>query len=456
MSNTWSSRRSHFQDLASRLTGQLVLPEDTTYDSVRQLWNGQVHTRPAAIARCANTQDVMHTVRWARSRGLELSVRGGGHDYAGRSLCAGGVVIDCSPMRQITIDLAARTARVASGATAGDLIDAARPYGLATPTGTISTVGLAGLTLGGGYGHLQGKYGLVADNLLAAEVVTADGNLVTASAAEHADLFWGLRGGGGNFGVVVSFVYRLHSLPQVVAGQLLYPLGQARAVLRAYSEFILTTPDDVTIQFGFIQLPDGLPALYLWPVYCGPPVEGERVLAPLRTFGKPLDDQIKPIAYATLITSVNAYVPMGRNYFIQTQSLDGLRAETMEALLEAVQLFSSPFSGISVHHFHGTASRVPASATAFALRRDHLMVEILAGWEPSSLESDQVHMRWARDTSRALAPYALPEGYINLLGVGDQERIPLAFGSNYERMRDLKRLYDPDDVFHSTIGHTPP
>jgi hypothetical protein len=456
MSNTWSSRRSHFQDLASRLTGQLVLPTDTSYELVRQVWNRQVHTRPVAIVRCANTEDVMHTVRWARSRGLALSVRGGGHDCAGRSLCDGGVVIDCSPMRQITIDLEARTARVASGATAGDLINAAQPYELATPTGTISTVGLAGLTLGGGYGHLQGKYGLVADNLLAAEVVTADGDLVTASATEHVDLFWGLRGGGGNFGVVVSFTYRLHSVPQVVAGQVLYPLEQARAVLCAYAEFIQATPDDVTIQFGFIQLPDGLPVLYLWPVYCGPSAEGERVLAPVRTFGKPLDDQIKPIAYATLIATANAYVPVGRNYFIQTQSLDRLRAETIEALIETVQVFSSPFSGISVHHFHGAASRVPTSATAFALRQDHLMVEILAGWDPSSPEADQPHMRWARDTSRALAPNALPGGYINLLDVEEQERVPLAFGTNYERLRELKRTYDPDDVFHSTIGHILP
>jgi FAD/FMN-containing dehydrogenase len=451
-----SSRRSHFQDLAARLTGQLVLPEYASYEPVRQIWNGRVRTRPAAIARCANAQDVIHTVRWARSRGLALSVRGGGHDYAGRALCEGGVVIDCSPMRAMTIDPAARTARIASGATAGDLIDAAQRSALATPTGTIATVGLGGLTLGGGYGLLQGKYGLVADNLLAAEVVTADGDLVTASATEHPDLFWGLRGGGGNFGVVVSFEYRLHSLPQVLAGQLLYPLEQARAVLRAYSEFIQMVPDDVTIQFGFIQLPDGLPVVYLWPVYCGPPAEGERVLAPLRTFGKPLDDQIKPISYATLITTVNAYVPVGRNYFIQTQSLDGLPAEAMEALLAAAQAFSSPFSSISVHHFHGAASRVPASATAFAPRQDHLMVEILAGWEPPSPEAEHLHMRWARDTSRALAPYALPGGYINLLDVGEQERVPLTFGSNYEHLRELKRTYDPDDVFDSTIGHIPP
>ena len=207
----------------------------------------------------------MHTVRWARSHGLALSVRGGGHDLAGRALREGGVVIDCSQMRAVTIDPAARTAYAQGGATIGDLIGASREHGLATTTGTISSVGMAGLTLGGGYGPLMGAYGLVADTLLSAQVVTAEGQLVTANATEHADLFWGLRGGGGNFGVVVSLEYRLHPLTTVLAGLLLYPLDQARAVLRFYDEFITTAPDALTIQHGFIQMPDGMPVLFLSP-----------------------------------------------------------------------------------------------------------------------------------------------------------------------------------------------
>src|SRR5258706_9733258 len=270
MTTSQSSSRSVFKDLASLLTGQLVFPEDATYEQVRQLWNGGVHTRPAAIVRWAHAQDVAHTIRWARAHGHALSVRGGGHDYAGRALCAGGVVIDCSPMRAVTIDPAARTARAQGGATAGDLINAARQDRLATTTGTVSTVGMAGLTLGGGYGPLMGTYGLVTDNLLAAQVVTADGDLVTASATEHADLFWGRRGGGGNFGGVVALDDRLHPVRQGLAGLLLYPLDQASAILRYHGEFIETAPDELTVQSGFLQMPSSPPALFLSPVYCGP------------------------------------------------------------------------------------------------------------------------------------------------------------------------------------------
>jgi len=359
-------------------------------------------------------------------------------------------------MRAVSIDLEARIARVQGGVTAGNLIDATQKHGLVTTTGTISSVGMAGLTLGGGYGPLIGKYGLIADNLLSAQVVRADGRCVSASATEHTDLFWGLRGGGGNFGVVVSLEYRLHPVTTVLSGLLLYPLDQARAVLRYYNEFITTAPDELTIQSGFIQVPDGMPVLFLSPTYCGPLEAGERVLAPLRTFGKPLADQIQPVTYDVLIHTIDALFPKGRHYVIQTQSLAGLRAETIEALVECAQRFSSPFSAISIHHFHGAASRVSASATAFAPRQDHLMVEIVAGWEPQSPEEDQRHVQWAQASSDALAPYALKGGYINMLDEGEQERVPLTFGPNYERLLELKRMYDPDDVFHSTVGHIIP
>ncbi len=256
--------------------------------------------------------------------------------------------------------------------------------------------------------------------------------------------------------MMVSFEYRLHPVTTVLAGLLLYPLDQARAVLRYYSEFITSAPDELTVQSGFIQMPDGLPVLFLSPVYCGSLEEGERVLAPLRAFGQPLADQVQPIPYDALINALNAFFPKGRRYFIQTRSLDGLRAEVIEILVEGAQQFSSPFSAFSIHHFHGAASRVAASATAFAPRRDHLMVENVAGWEPQSPEEDQRHVLWAREVSRALAPYALNGGYISLLDMGEQDRILPAFGPNYERLRDLKRTYDPDDVFHSTIGHVAP
>jgi FAD/FMN-containing dehydrogenase len=472
MTTSPTAKRADFKDLAARLTGQLVLTEEALYEQVRALWNDAVHTRPAAIVQCATVQDVVHTVRWARAHGRVLSVRGGGHDFAGRALCEDGIVIDCSSMRAVIIDPATRTARIQAGATAGDLINAAQQAGLATTTGTVSTVGLAGLTLGGGYGPLMGTYGLVTDNLLSAQVVTANGELMSASAAEeaeqteHADLLWGLRGGGGNFGVVVSLEYRLHPVTTVWSGLLLYPIEQASATLRTCSEFLATAPDELTIQSGFLQMPDSgpdaLPMLFLSPTYCGPVEDGERVLAPLRRVGTPLADQIQPVAYGALITAIDALFPKGRHYFLQTQSLEGLRPETIEILIEGAKRFTAPYSAFSVHHFHGAASRVAVSEAAFAPRQNHLMVEIIAGWEPQSPDVElakkvgQQHVCWARDISRALAPYALPGGYVNLLDVGEQERVPLTFGHNYSRLLELKWAYDPDDVFQSTIGHVSP
>ena len=453
---THADTSAMFRDLASLLTGYLVLPEHAAYDHARELWNGGANKHPAALARCANVEDVVQTVRWARLNGMPLSVRGGGHDFAARALCDDGIVIDCQQMRRVSIDPLRRTARAQGGATIGDLIDAAQKYGLATTTGTISSVGLGGLTLGGGYGPLVGKHGLVSDNLLSAQVVTADGQLLTASATEHADLYWGLRGGGGNFGVVVSLEYRLHSISKVLSGLLLYPLDQAGAVLRHYNEFIKLAPDELTVQSGFIGMPDGTPALFLSPTYCGSFEEGERTLEPLRAFGRPLADQIQPIAYDALVHSIDALAPKGRHYFIQTQSLDGLGVETIEILVEQARQFSSPLSLLSFHHFHGAASRVAISETAFGLRQDHLMIEVIAAWEGQSEQDDRKHVQWAQTGSRALSPYALPGGYINFLDVTEQERVPPSFGPNYERLLDVKRAYDPDDAFHSTIGHITP
>jgi hypothetical protein len=255
--------------------------------------------------------------------------------------------------------------------------------------------------------------------------------------------------------------YRLHPLTQVLAGLLLYPLDQAGAVLRFYADFIARVPDELTIQPGFVQMPDSsTPALFLSPVYCGPIEEGERLLAPLRAFGMPLADQIQPVSYAVLITALNALFPKGRHYFIQTQSLADLRADPIELLVESARHLPSPHSAISIHQFHGAASRVSAAEAAFAPRQDHLMVEIIAGWEPPASaellgepDGQQKHVRWARETSRALAPYAMPGGYINLLDMREQERVPLTFGPGYVRLLELKRRYDPEDVFRSTVGH---
>ncbi|MBW4619599.1 MAG: FAD-dependent oxidoreductase [Cyanosarcina radialis HA8281-LM2] len=410
-------------------------------------------TQPAAIARCLTVQDVIHTVRWARSQGLPLSVRGGGHDFAGRALSE-GVAIDLSQMRTVTVDPDQRIAHVQAGATIGDLIETTTPYGLVAATGTCSAVGMAGFTLGGGYSPLNGAYGLGIDNLLSAQVVTADGQLLTANAEEHPDLLWGLRGGGGNFGVVVSLEYRLHPCPTVLSGLLLYPLGEAKTVLRRLNDFMATVPDELTILSGFIQMPDGATVLFLLPLYCGESTAGEQVIAPLRTFGSVLVDRVQSMTYNEFIHQLDANAPKGRYYHAKTQSIEGFQPEIIDTLLEQGLPFSSPFSFIALHHFHGAASRVGSSETAFALRQDHLMVELIAAWEPQ--DDEQQHLQWAQNISRSLAPYALKGGYISLLDREEQERVRLAFGSNYERLLDLKQKYDPDDVFRSTIGHLAP
>lgn len=452
---TTTYRRSDaFNDLAALLTGQLFLPQDADYEQVRQLVNGRVKTQPAAIARCLTVQDVIHTIRWTKAQGLPLSVRGAGHEIFGRSLRQDGVVIDLSQMKAIAIDPVARTAQIQSGVTAGELIGAAEKYGLATTTGTVSSVGMTGLTLGGGYGPLIGAHGLAADNLLSAQVVTADGQLITASSEKYSDLLWGLRGGGGNFGVIVSLEYRLHPLTKVLSGLLLYPLEQARTVFRNFNEFITTAPDELTVRSGFLQIPDGQTVLFLSPTYCGLLEMGEQAIAPLRTFGTVLVDQMQSVSYNELIHSSDAFTPKGRHYYLQTQSLDGFQTETIEALIEQGLPLPSPFSAINIHNFHGAASRVGMSETAFALRQDHLMVELIAAWEPQ--DDEQRYIQWAQNLSQALAPYAFKGGYINLLDEQEQERVRLAFGSNYERLLDLKQKYDPDDVFRSTIGHLAP
>jgi FAD/FMN-containing dehydrogenase len=287
-------------------------------------------------------------------------------------------------------------------------------------------------------------------------LVTADARLVTASPTENADLFWALRGAGGNFGAVVSLEYRLYPTTMVLSGLLLFPMDHARAVLRSYDEFIKSTPDELTVLAGFLRTPDGMPVVFLSPVYCGSFEQRERVLAPLRTFAKPLADPIRPLEYAALISSMSAMVPKGRHYCIRTQTLPGLCRETIELLIEQANQLSSPFSVIVLDHFHGAASRVGISETAFSLRQDHLLVEFIAGWEPRYSEEDQKHTQWAQRGSNALAPYALPGGYINLLDQAEEDRVPLAYGSNYARLLSIKKTYDPDDVFHSTIGHISP
>src|SRR5215813_14242339 len=313
--------RSALHQLRAAITGSVLSAADLPYESARRIWNGAVDNHPAFIARCAGVEDLQAAVRIAREHGLPLSVRGGGHDWAGRSVREGALVVDLSGMRRVTIDAAARVAHVEGGATIGDLVAAARPHGLATATGTVKVVGMAGLTLAGGYGPLNGRCGLALDNLLGADVILADGRRITASAEENDDLYWALRGGGGNFGIVASLRYRLHPIESVVAGFALYPLSDASAVLDGYRELIGSAPDELTLMTGAVGGPDGQPALFLFPSWSGDRATGEKLLARLGKIGSPLSIQIAAMAYEEALGMFDAVVVNGRHYALRTRWL---------------------------------------------------------------------------------------------------------------------------------------
>jgi FAD/FMN-containing dehydrogenase len=440
------------RQLRSIMRGTVLVPSDVPYDAARQIWNGAVDRRPAVIARIAGEAEIATAVRVAREYGLPLSVRGGGHDWAGRALRDGGLVLDLSALRGVTIDADTGVAVAQGGATAGDVVAAAARHGLAPVTGAVKAVGMAGLTLAGGYGPLNGKHGLALDNLLGADVVLADGRRATAGGAADADLYWALRGGGGNFGVVATTRLQLHPLASVLAGMMLFPLAEADGVLRGYWELVAAGPDELTVQAGFISGPDGQPLLFLYPTWSGEQSQGEEIVARLQRLGTPVMAQVGPMPYENSVSMFDPYIVNGRHDAIRTRWLPEITEETAPILVEAARGMTTPFSGIVLHHFHGAASRVPAKATAFALRRDHLLVEIVAAWDPSPDDDGTAHRRWADALSAALAPHALPGGYPNLLGPDESARTLLAYGPNVQRLRDLKRRFDPDGVFSSAVG----
>ncbi|PTA47688.1 FAD-binding oxidoreductase [Micromonospora sp. RP3T] len=408
------------------------------YEAARTIWNGAVSSRPLAVLRCATTADVQAGVRAARERDLALSVRGGGHDWAGRALADGGLTLDLSAMRQVSVDPATGVATVAGGATSADVAAAAQRAGLVAVTGTAGSVGMAGLTLGGGYGPLSGRFGLAADNLLSADVVLADGTLVTADEEHATELLWALRGGGGNFGVVTSMRIRLHAVPAILAGMIMFRFD----VLPALAESLLRGPDELTVQSGFITAPTGQPALFAAPTWCGDPEAGATVLQRLTELGEPLTAQLGPTTMPEQLAQIDAMFPAGRHVEIGSRTVTGLDRTVQEVLLDAARATTSPLSAISLHSLHGAAARVPADATAFRNRTPHLMVETIAVWEPGDPDEDQ-HKAWVRGTDR------LPGGYPNLLGPQDTERTAAAFGPNAERLRAVRKRYDPDLVFHA-------
>jgi hypothetical protein len=431
--------------LRPRLGDRLLEPGDGGFEGARRVWNTAVTRLPALIARCRDTAEVGAAVRAAREAGLPLSVRAGGHDWAGRALRDGGLVIDLTGMRSATADPAGRTVTVEGGATTADLLAATAPHGLVTATGVVGSVGVAGLTTAGGYGPLIGRHGLALDNLLDADVVLADGSTVTAGPDGDPELWWALRGGGGNFGVVTRLRLRLHDLPTVLAGMLLFPFAEAGAVLAGYAGIVAAAPDELTVMTGFLPGPDG-PMTFLCPFWSGADLAaGERAIAALRALGHPFVDQVAVMPYAAALSMFDASIVEGNHYALRSRWLGELSAPAADALVAGAAAISSPFSTLIVNRFHGAAARVDPAATAFANRVPHQVVEVIAAW-PGTDPADR-HRAWADSVAAALDPVSLPGGYPNLLGPDDDARARASFGGNLDRLLAAKRRYDPDTVF---------
>ena len=445
------------EQLAPSFTGQLLQPADAGYDAARRVHNGLIDKRPALIARCQGVADVADAVKLARTLNLEVAVRGGGHNVAGRATVDNGLMIDLAPMKGIHVDPGARTARAQGGVLWKELNRDTQVHGLATTGGVVSTTGVAGLTLGGGLGWLMPKYGLALDNLRAAELVMADGRIVRASASENADLFWGIRGGGGNFGIAASLEYDLHPVGPVIAGGVVAHLVQnARDVLRFFRDTCRSLPDEVMLAAGLQTAPDGSGAKLVGIIggHCGSLADGEAALRPVKQFGTPVMDALGPIPYSALNSMLDPAFPKGALNYWKSSFLTDLSDEAIAVIIDRFNACPSPMSHIVIEHFHGAASRVPMDQTACAMRITGFNVVIISQWlDPA--ENDR-HIAWGRDTYAALEPYWGTTRYVNYLD-NDEAGDPAAaaYGPNYARLRDLKTKYDPDNFFRGNVNIRP-
>ena len=432
--------------LRCALRGELLTAGTTEYDAARTLWNGMIDKRPAVIVRCRGAADVITAVNFAREHELLLSARGGGHNVAGLALCDGGLTIDLSFMRGIRVDPSARTVRAEGGVTWGDLDREALSFGLATTGGMVSSTGIAGLTLGGGLGWQMARHGLASDNLLSADVVLADGRLLTASASQHEDLFWALRGGGGNFGVVTSFEYQLHPMePTFAGGMVLYPMDQAREVLRFYRDYSHNAPDDLTAFAGLLTTPDGLDVVAIIAAWFGPAEQAEQQLAPLRKFGSPAADLIGQISYRDLQTMFDPAVPAGLRRYWKSGYFPELSDDLLDVILQHAATKTSPYSLILILHMHGKASRAATDMTAFGARAEQWDFDIIPQWQAPA--EDARHIDWARTFWKDAERFTRGV-YSNHLDTDDgATRVRAAYGQNYEQLAVIKRKYDPDNLF---------
>lgn len=425
--------------------GRVILPGDGDYDRAREIWNANIDRHPGVIAQCLGTADIIRAVNFARENSLVVAVRGGGHNVAGRALCDDGIVIDLSLMKGVHVDPRQQTAWIQVGATLGDIDRETALYGLAVPCGVISRTGIAGLTLGGGVGWLVRKYGLSCDNLISCEVVTAEGKLVTASEETHADLFWGLRGGGGNFGVVSSFLFRAHPVSTVLGGMILYPRDAAKAVLQKYRSFVRSAPEELTAYAALMSTPEGQPAIAIIACYCGDPAEGEKVLAPLRSFGAPMADMIQPLPFSDMQAMFDGAFPDRSHNYWKSAFLTELPDDVIDIVVEHANRMASPLSAMMVEFYGGAMGRIAPTATAFSQRQADYNIGIMSQWLDAG-EGDR-HIRLAREAYDALQPFATGRYLSNFLSDEKPEQVRAAFGGNYARLSAVKAKYDPTNLF---------
>jgi hypothetical protein len=441
-------------ELSGGFGGELIGPDDRGYDEARKVYNGMIDRHPALIARCAGAPEVARTIGFARAHDLPLAVRGGGHNGAGLGVCDGGVVVDLSPLREVSVDPAARTVRVGGGCTWGEVDRATHGHGLATPSGFISTTGVGGLTLGGGIGYLTRRYGLTIDNLVEAEVVLADGTLVTAGADENPDLFWALRGGGGNFGVVTAFTFRLHPVSTVLGGPTFWPLEQTTEVMRAYREFLPNAPRDLNGFFAVTTVPPAPPfppELHLRKVcgivwtYLGPEAEAHDVLEPMLEVGEPLLHAVGPMPYPAFQSMFDPLYPAGLQWYWRADFVSEIPDEAIERHAEFGARLPTPHSTMHLYPIDGAAHDVAQADTAFSYR-DANWAQVIVGVDPDPANATALR-RWTVDYWEATHPYSAGGAYINFLMEEGQERVRAAYRDNYDRLARVKASRDPDNVF---------
>jgi FAD/FMN-containing dehydrogenase len=450
------TRNGEIALLKNKVTGRVVLAADPGYDDVRKIWNAMIDRRPAIIVQCAEASDVSHALVFAREHGLEISVRGGGHNIAGNAVCDNGLMIDFSTLKRVHVDAGKKRAYVEPGATLGDFDAAVQAHGLATPVGINSTTGIAGLTLGGGFGWLTRQYGLTIDNLVSTEVITADGKNVRASANDHPDLFWALRGGGGNFGVVTQFEFALHTVgPEIFAGLIVFPFDQAKQVLTQYRECFASTPDELNVWVVLRQAPPlpflpesvhGKEVVVFAVFYAGDAAAGEKLIEPLRHFGNPHGEHLSAQPYLAWQQAFDPLLTPGARNYWKSHNFTTLSNAALDTVIDFASPLPSPQCEIFIGHIGGAPNRVAADAMAYGHREAQYVLNVHGRWDTAA--EDETGIAWARAFFNASAPYASAGAYVNFMTEDEGDRVAAAYGPNYDRLVQIKRQYDPENVFH--------